>query len=197
MELTLRLHRYLREKGQPYRITFVADPICWTEAPEDLRALANQRIRWQRGLAESLVMNYKLMTSGRGGVVGWFAFPFHVIFEFLGPVVEITGLAFIIIAYWFGWLSLESFAAFMFVAIGMGILLSTSALVFEAMSFRVYPRLFQSFRLFLMSIAENLGYRQLNSIWRIIGMIGWALGTKPTWGEMRASSKLGKKAGSV
>jgi len=197
MELTLRLHRYLREKGQPYRITFVADPICWTEAPEDLRGLANQRIRWQRGLAESLVMNYKLMTSGRGGVVGWFAFPFHVIFEFLGPVVEITGLAFIIIAYWFGWLSLESFAAFMLVAIGMGILLSTSALVFEAMSFRVYPRLFQSFRLFLMSIAENLGYRQLNSIWRIIGMIGWAFGTQPTWGEMRASSKLGKKARSV
>ena len=87
-------------------------------------------------------MNYKLMTSGRGGVVGWFAFPFQVIFEFLGPVIEITGLAFIIISYWFGWLSLESFAAFMFVAIGMGILLSTSALVFEAMSFRVYPRLF-------------------------------------------------------
>jgi len=72
----------------------------------------------------------------------------------------------------------------------MGILLSTSALVFEAMSFRVYPRLSQSFRLFLMSIAENLGYRQLNSIWRIMGMIGWAIGTAPNWGEMRASSKL-------
>jgi hypothetical protein len=104
-------------------------------------------------------------------------------------------LIFIIIAYWFGWLSLESFTAFLFVAIG--ILLSTSALVFEAMSFRVYPRLSQSFRLFLMSIAENPGYRQLSSVWRIMGMVGWAFNTRPNWGDMRASSKLGEKADPV
>jgi cellulose synthase/poly-beta-1,6-N-acetylglucosamine synthase-like glycosyltransferase len=165
------------------------------KAPEDLKALQNQRIRWQRGLAESLALNSKLMTCSRGGIVGWFAFPFHVIFEFFGPVIEVTGLIFIIIAYWFGWLSLESFTAFLFVAIG--ILLSTSVRVFEAMSFRVYPRLSQSFRLFLMSIAENPGYRQLSSVWRIMGMVGWAFNTRPNWGDMRASSKLGEKADPV
>jgi cellulose synthase/poly-beta-1,6-N-acetylglucosamine synthase-like glycosyltransferase len=68
------------------------------KAPEDLKALQNQRIRWQRGLAESLALNSKLMTCSRGGSVGWFAFPFHVIFEFFGPVIEVTGLIFIIIA---------------------------------------------------------------------------------------------------
>ena len=167
------------------------------KAPEDLKALQNQRIRWQRGLAASLALNSKLMTSSRGGIVGWFAFPFHVIFEFFGPLIEVTGLIFIIIADWFGWLSFESFAAFLFVAIGMGILLSTSALVFEAMSFRVYPRLSQSFRLFLMSTAENPGYRQLNSVWRIMGMVGWAFNTRPNWGDMRASSRLGEKADPV
>jgi cellulose synthase/poly-beta-1,6-N-acetylglucosamine synthase-like glycosyltransferase len=36
MELVMRLHRVLTKKGVPYRIAFVPDPVCWTEAPEDL-----------------------------------------------------------------------------------------------------------------------------------------------------------------
>jgi cellulose synthase/poly-beta-1,6-N-acetylglucosamine synthase-like glycosyltransferase len=39
MELTVRLHRLLRAQGKPYRITFVPDPVCWTEVPQDLRTL--------------------------------------------------------------------------------------------------------------------------------------------------------------
>jgi len=54
MELVVRLHRHMRLAGKPYRITFAPDPICWTEAPEDLTTLKNQRIRWQHGLCESL-----------------------------------------------------------------------------------------------------------------------------------------------
>ena len=29
-ELIVRLHRHCREQSRPYKITFVADPICWT-----------------------------------------------------------------------------------------------------------------------------------------------------------------------
>ncbi len=85
MELVVRLHRVLRQRGTPYRIEFVPDPVCWTEAPEDLATLRNQRVRWQRGLSESLAANWPLMFSRRGGVPGWVAFPFMVAFEWLGP----------------------------------------------------------------------------------------------------------------
>ena len=34
-ELVVRLHRHMRERGEDYRIAFVPDPVCWTEAPED------------------------------------------------------------------------------------------------------------------------------------------------------------------
>ena len=77
MELVVRLHRYFRLSGQPYRITFVPDPVCWTEAPEDLRTLKNQRIRWQRGLCDSLVGNLDLCCHPKGGTVGWLAFPLY------------------------------------------------------------------------------------------------------------------------
>jgi cellulose synthase/poly-beta-1,6-N-acetylglucosamine synthase-like glycosyltransferase len=51
MELVVRLHRHCREKGIPYRIYFVPDPVAWTECPESLATLSRQRDRWQRGLA--------------------------------------------------------------------------------------------------------------------------------------------------
>jgi len=61
MELVVRLHARLREKGEPYSITFIPDPVCWTEAPESLKVLQVQRNRWQRGLLESLFSNKKLL----------------------------------------------------------------------------------------------------------------------------------------
>ena len=36
-ELVVRLHRHCRERGRTTAIGFVADPVCWTEAPATLR----------------------------------------------------------------------------------------------------------------------------------------------------------------
>src|SRR4029453_3091564 len=36
IDLVLRLHRYLRERGEEYLIRFIPDPVCWSEAPEDV-----------------------------------------------------------------------------------------------------------------------------------------------------------------
>jgi cellulose synthase/poly-beta-1,6-N-acetylglucosamine synthase-like glycosyltransferase len=47
-DLVARLHRHLLEKGADYRIQFVPDPVCWTEAPSDLKSLGRQRARGTR-----------------------------------------------------------------------------------------------------------------------------------------------------
>lgn len=187
MELVVRLHRVLRKEGRPYRITFVPDPICWTEAPEDLRSLRNQRMRWQQGLAESLASNWRLMFSRRGGVVGWVAFPFMLVFECIGPLVEVLGYVAMIVMWLAGLLSHQAFLAFLFAAMGLGVLLSTNALFLEELSFHRYPRARQQLRLFLAAVLENFGYRQLNSLWRVVAMVRWALGIRRVhhWGEMR------------
>ena len=95
MEMVVRLHDRMREEKRPYRITFVPDPICWTEVPEDLRSLYNQRTRWQHGLAESLFGNWRLMFRRNGGIVGWVAYPFMMLFECIGPIIEVLGLSLI------------------------------------------------------------------------------------------------------
>ena len=185
MELVVRIHRMLREQGQDYRVEFVPEPVCWTEAPEDRKTLRNQRIRWQRGLSESLSTNWGLMFSRNGGPPGWLAFPFMVAFEWLGPVIELGGYAFMVFAYLSGLISWDAFAVFLFVAIGLGILLSASGLLLEEMAFQLYPRLSDLAVLALMIVVENFGYRQLNSWWRLIGLYRWAAQSESKWGEMK------------
>ena len=185
MELVVRIHRMLREQGQDYRVEFVPEPVCWTEAPEDRKTLRNQRIRWQRGLSESLSTNWGLMFSRNGGPPGWLAFPFMVAFEWLGPVIELGGYAFMVFAYLSGLISWDAFAVFLFVAIGLGILLSASGLLLEEMAFQLYPRLSDLAVLALVIVIENFGYRQLNSWWRLIGLYRWAAQSESKWGEMK------------
>jgi cellulose synthase/poly-beta-1,6-N-acetylglucosamine synthase-like glycosyltransferase len=185
MELVVRMHRLLRERGQPYRIEFVPDPVCWTEAPEDYKTLRNQRIRWQRGLAESLWANRGLLFSRNGGAAGWLAFPFMLAFELLGPLVELFGYAFMVFAVMAGLVSWQAFGAFLMLAIGLGILLSASGLLLEEMSFHIYPKGKQLLALGLVVLIENLGYRQLNTVWRLTGLYRWAMQKEATWGAMK------------
>jgi cellulose synthase/poly-beta-1,6-N-acetylglucosamine synthase-like glycosyltransferase len=188
MELVVRLHRRARLAKQPYRITFVPDPICWTEAPEDWRTLKNQRVRWQRGLAESLAKNRQLCFHRDGGAPGWLAFPFMILFELLGPLFEIAGVAFLGIAALVGVISLQAFAILLSVAIGLGVLLSISALLLEEMSFHVYPRLRDTARLMAVAVAENLGYRQVLAVWRAIALVKWMFGARAQWGAMQRTA---------
>lgn len=193
MELVVRLHRLFRVAGTPYHITFVPDPVCWTEAPESLRVLKSQRVRWQRGLADSLLMNLELLFHRRGGTVGWLAFPFMLLFEWLGPAIEVIGYALMTLAYAFGLISWSAFAAFMLFAVGFGILLSLTALLLEELSFQIYPQTKQVLLLVAAAVAENFGYRQLTSFWRLIGLWKWLTGSQVKWGEMTRTASWQKQ----
>jgi len=184
IELVLRLHRYLRERDEPYSILFVPDPVCWTEAPEDLTTLSRQRRRWQRGLAESLWRHRRLVGNPRYGVLGLFAFPYFVLFELLTPIVQVLALPATIVWWTLGLLSTTFFVACMTVAFFLGILLTVAAVALEELSFRRYPRKREIVRMIWWSVWENIGYRQLNECWRVLGLADVYRRHK-TWGAQR------------
>ena len=185
MELIVRMHRVLGKKGRPYRITYVPEPVCWTQAPEDRRTLKNQRVRWQRGLSESLWLNRGLLFARPPGVAGWLAFPYFVLFEWAAPLIEFLGYVLM------GWLLISGevrtdVALFLLaIALCFGVLLSSLALLLEEMSFHVYPRRRDLLVLFAFSVLENFGYRQVNVIWRLIGTWQWLRGKQGGWGRMQ------------
>ncbi len=181
MELVTRLHRVMRQQKRPYRLAYVPDPVCFTEAPDNLRALAGQRIRWQRGLGESMMRNRGLAFRGP---VGWLSYPFHVVFELFGSFVEVAGYLLSAVAFATGTISLTAFVAFLLVSFGLGMAFSTSALVLEELSFSAYPKSRHILTLLAAAIAENFGYRQLNAWWRFVGLTRFLRGSAQTWGTI-------------
>jgi len=181
MELVVRMHRALIKKKTPYKIQFVPDPVCWTEAPEKLSVLRRQRIRWQIGLAESLTMNMPLLFNRNGGIVSWVAFPFFLLFECFGPILEVAGFIIVSYAFYIGLVPNEFFVTFLLLAVGLGILVSVISLSLEEVSFRTSNNAFELFLLFLVAIVENLGYRQLNAIWRLSGIMQWLFQSERKW----------------
>ncbi len=184
MELVVRLHRTLKREKRPYRIVFAPEPVCWTEAPENISVLRSQRIRWQRGLCESLWLNRGLLFSRGGGSAGWLAFPFALIFECLSPIVECLGWVVFAAGYFGGYLDWELALLFLVVNIGFGTLLSVTSLLLDEISNHTYPKQKQIVVLLLAAVAENLGYRQLTAWWRLIGLVHWLTGAKARWGVM-------------
>lgn len=184
MELVTRLHRLHRLSGARYRIAFLPDPICWTEAPESLKVLKSQRTRWQRGLGQSLLLNRELLWHPRGGAPGWLAFPFMIMFEWLSPVIEIGGYLFMILGFASGIISGTAFWTFMLLAVSLGTLLSMSALLLEETSYHVYHERGDLAKLAAIAVIENFGYRQLATWWRLQGLWQWMTGTGGGWGQM-------------
>jgi cellulose synthase/poly-beta-1,6-N-acetylglucosamine synthase-like glycosyltransferase len=185
MELVLRLHRLHRAARRPYRVVFVPDPICWTDAPESLAVLRNQRVRWQRGLLQSFTLNRGLLFHPRGGAPGWLSLPVTIAFEGFGPLVEVVGYAFMLASFLLGFASWQALAAFLLVAVGTGLVLSSTALLLEELSFHLYRRPRDLAVLILAMLVENLGYRQLTAWWRLVAIVAWALRRPARWGVMK------------
>lgn len=182
MELVVRLHRHCREKQLAYDISFVPDPVAWTEAPERLRGLARQRNRWQRGLLQSLLRHKKMLFNPRYGRSGLLAYPYFFFLEMLGPVIELLGYAAFIITVLAGRASTLYMVTFFIVAVLFGFLLSASAVSLEELMFRRYPRFRDLIRLFGLAFIENFGYRQLTTWWRFTGVISAAFNPRG-WGK--------------
>jgi cellulose synthase/poly-beta-1,6-N-acetylglucosamine synthase-like glycosyltransferase len=184
VELVVRLHRYLRDRGEAYKIEFVADPVCWTEAPESLQALSRQRRRWQRGLFEAIWRHRAVLCRPRYGLFGLVALPFFFVFELLGPVVEALGAPVVILSAATGHLSPAFLAAFLVVSVLMGILISVAALALEEFSFRRHARNREALRLLLFAVIENFGYRQLVDAVRLLAFVDIAR-RRRSWGAQR------------
>jgi cellulose synthase/poly-beta-1,6-N-acetylglucosamine synthase-like glycosyltransferase len=183
LELVVRIHRRMCERRIPYRIEFLPDPVCWTEAPETLRILSRQRNRWQRGLLDTLMIHRTMILNPRYGPIGMLAMPYFFLFELIGPIIEILGYLIVPASLLLGIIDLSFFFLFLTVAVLLGVILSVLAVALDDIEFGRLPRMRQVLWLVLFGLLENFGYRQLTSWWRLKGFYDHWRGNKG-WGKM-------------
>jgi cellulose synthase/poly-beta-1,6-N-acetylglucosamine synthase-like glycosyltransferase len=184
MELVVRIHRIMRESASEYKIVFIPDPVCYTEAPETFKILKRQRDRWQRGLGDALWMHMRMMLNPAFGKTGMLVFPIFFFFEFLGPVVELSGYTWFIFTLIFG--EIDPLFALMFFAVAFlwGFLLSAQSILLDGLMVNFFHGFRLKARLLWMAFAENFGYRQITLYYRLIGILRFIRGVK-TWGDMK------------
>ena len=183
MELVIKLHRHMRELRRPYRIDFIPEPVCWTEAPEDLTILGRQRARWQRGSLETFAKHRDMLFNPRYGRVGFLAFGQVLVVDVLGPLIEVLGYFLIPLLWAAGLLSIDYLLAFLAVTFTFGIFISVATLILEEVELRRFARARDLAVLTFVAVVENLGYRQISNVWRVRGL--WQFLRKHQgWGQM-------------
>ena len=189
MDLTVRIHRHLRDRGMDYRMVYSPAAIVWTEVPPTRAILRRQRIRWHRGLMTAVHDFRSSFLNPRHGTVGLLSWPTMVVFEYLAPIIEFLGYFIVPVAIFTGAVSPTSALALYLIALFAGAINSLVALLLdERFGYFNDPR--ETLKLLAVVFVENLGVRQMTVWWRIRAMLGGEA-TK-SWGDMerRGVTKL-------
>src|SRR5512133_2733217 len=191
MELVLRMRRQMAEENVKYEVTYIPDPLCWTEVPSDLRSMRKQRTRWTRGLIESLWMHRKLILNKKYGRLGLLGYPYWLLFEWLSPVIAFMGIIYTIWLVITGSINLPFFLLLFLFVYTFAITLSTWAVLFEEITFHKYKEKKDVFKLIATAFVEPFFY-PVHTYFAVRGNLEVMRGKKG-WGKAERSGFQEKK----
>ena len=183
MELVLRMRRYMAERKQKYEVTYIPDPLCWTEVPSDLKSMRKQRTRWTRGLVESLRAHRKMFLNWNYGRLGLLGFPYWVFFEWMSPLIAFGGFVFTIFLIITNSLNWPFYLLLFIFVYSFAVLLSIWAVLFEEITFHKYKRKRDVFKLISTAFVEPFFY-PVHTYFALRGNIE-ALAGKKGWGHTK------------
>jgi len=183
MELVVRMRRYMLERNLPYTVSYIPDPLCWTEAPDNASIFKKQRSRWMRGTIETLWIHRRMFFNPKYKMLGMISVPYWTFFEFLAPFIEFIGLLVTLVFVVLGILNWKFFLLlFLFVYV-FAAMFSVLALLSEELTYHKYPRIKDFFKLLGAALVEPLYFHPLAVYAALIGYWEKIMGKK-TWGEM-------------
>lgn len=183
MELIVRMRRYMLENKLPYAVSYIPDPLCWTEAPEDFTIFKKQRSRWMRGTIETLSFHKKMFLNPKYKLLGMLSVPYWTLFEFLAPAIEFIGLVITAVFIIFGLLNWHFFILLLLFVYTFAVFFSVIALFSEEKTYHKYPKQADFFKLLMAAFIEPLYFHPLTVYSALIGYKEKIMGTKG-WGEM-------------
>jgi cellulose synthase/poly-beta-1,6-N-acetylglucosamine synthase-like glycosyltransferase/phosphoglycerol transferase MdoB-like AlkP superfamily enzyme len=183
MELIVRMRRYMEEHKLAYKITYIPDPLCWTEAPINYKILGRQRNRWTRGTIETLRTHRKMFFNPKYRLLGMVSYPYWFFFEQLAPLIEFAGVIVFIIFAFLGMVSWSIFFILLGCVLLFGFLFSVFAILMEVHTYNQYKSEKDNFKLIATAFLEPFIFHPF-IVWSAIqGHIDY-FKKKNSWGEM-------------
>ncbi|WP_291122912.1 glycosyltransferase family 2 protein [Flavobacterium sp. UBA6046] len=184
MELVVRMRGYMEEQKQKYKVAYIPDPLCWTEAPDNYKTFISQRNRWTRGTIETLRKHRKIGFNPKYGSMGLLSYPYWFFFERMAPVIEVVGILYFGILIAFKEVRWDYALSFIILAYLFIIMFSIVAIISEELTYHQYKKKGTGFKLIITALLEPFVNHPFILYAAIRGNIDYYFNKKKKWGEM-------------
>ena len=184
MEIIVRMRRHMEEINEKYKVAYIPDPLCWTEAPDNYKTFISQRNRWTRGTIETLRKHRKIGFNKKYKSLGMLSYPYWLFFERLAPVIEVIGIVYFAILMALNEVRWDYAFAFIILAYLFTVLFSLVAIYSEELTYHQYKKKGTGFKLLQISLLEPFVLHPFILYAAIRGNMDYYFNKKKKWGEM-------------
>lgn len=184
MELITRMRKLMHKKKEKFLIIYIPESLCWTEVPASMTIFLRQRVRWARGLVQTLFLHKDVFLNPKYGKTGLLIFPYYLLYEFAVPILEILGLITLIIDLLFFNISYE------FLLIGSGfvylfyISITLISVFLDQLIYKHYTGIKEVLILIVMIFIEPFVFHPLNVYASLKGYWHFLRQKEQKWGVM-------------
>lgn len=184
MEIIVRMRRYMEEKKLKYKVAYIPDPLCWTEAPDNYKTFISQRNRWTRGTIETLRKHRKIGFNRKYSSMGTLSYPYWFLFERMAPIVEVLGIIYFSYLIFNKELRWDYTIAFIALAYLFTVLFSIVAIISEELTYHQYKKKGTGFKIVMIAFLEPFVIHPFILYAAIIGNKDYYFNKKKKWGAM-------------
>tara|TARA_B110000902_G_C14265037_1_gene571093 strand:+ start:392 stop:1828 length:1437 start_codon:yes stop_codon:yes gene_type:complete len=193
LELVTRIRKYMDEKGEKYKVVYIPDPLCWTEVPENYKILGNQRIRWTRGLIETLIIHKNIFFNSSYGILGVISYPYWFFYEWLAPIVEFVAIIYFIFLIVFNLVNWDYFILLTTAVYAFAVMFSALSILSEELTYHQYSKKGVLFKLIIIVLLEPLVFHPYVMWSSVKGNFNFVFNRKKKdWGEMTRTGFKGE-----
>lgn len=185
MDIVTRMCTYMIDNKLKYAIRYIPTTQCWTEGPPNMKVFGRQRTRWGRGLAEIITIHRKLIFNPHYKQLGMVVLPYNLLFEFLAPIVEVTGIFYYIYLIITGNINWENALILLAFVYFYSVMITTLAILWDQITYKHYKTWKEVIGLALMAFLEPFVYHPLIVFFALKGYFNFITGKKHSWGNMQ------------
>lgn len=185
MELVTRMRKYMYDKKLPFSIQYIPESLCWTEVPSTKEVLIRQRVRWARGLIQTLNFHKDVFFNPKYGKTGFLIFPYFFLFEFLIPILELIGIIVLILSFFFLNMDHHNFLYLSSAVYLFYLIITFISILLDEIIYKNYANTKEIIVLVLMAIIEPFCYHPVNVYASLKGYYHFFRQKEMQWGNMQ------------
>jgi cellulose synthase/poly-beta-1,6-N-acetylglucosamine synthase-like glycosyltransferase len=185
MELITRMRKHMYDKKIPFSIKYIPESLCWTEVPATKEILIRQRVRWARGLVQTLYLHKKMFFNPKYSLTAFLILPYFFFFEFLTPILEFIGILVLTFEIFKTNVDFGNFFSLVLIVYLFYLIITLTAILLDDLIYKNYANIKEILILILMTIIEPILYHPINVYSSLKGYYHFLTKKEQKWGNMQ------------